>query len=114
MRSRHLVEFAPQVVFRHPVVRFCVYHSTRSHNNLGFIGRWRLRMTRASIPDRVAWQSWMAVRGPDDAVASITAFAAVLLAVPYRAHSAFWLGTWRLPASSPLVICCRRISAGGA
>ena len=77
------------------VTPWCASSSTtapRSRNNVGFIGGWRLRVTRASI--RIGSRGirgWL--RGPDDAVASIIGFAAVLLAVPYRAHSAFWLGT---------------------
>lgn len=46
MRTRNLVEFGPQVVSRHPLVRSVVYHSTRSRNKRGFIGRWWLRATR--------------------------------------------------------------------
>ena len=88
-----MVEFGPQVVFRHPLVGSVVYQSTPLSHNAGFIGRCRLRMTRASIRIGSRGILGMAARGPVDAVASIIAFAAVLLAVPYRAHSAFWLGT---------------------
>jgi hypothetical protein len=71
MRSRDLVESAPQVVFRHPLVGSDVYQSTPLSHNAGFIGRWRLRMTRASIRIGPRGILGMAARGPDDAVASI-------------------------------------------
>jgi len=75
------------------VVRFCVYHSTRLSQQPRIHRALAAADDAGQHPDRVAWQLWMAVRGPDDAVASIIVFAAVPLAVPYRAHSALWLGT---------------------
>jgi hypothetical protein len=70
MRTRDLVEFGPQVVFRHP---WCAQSSTRaprSCNNAGFIGRWRLRATRASIRIGSRGILGMAARGLDDAMAA--------------------------------------------
>jgi hypothetical protein len=59
---RDLVEFGLQVVFRHPLVRFVVYHSTpfsqqrRIHRGLAAAG------DAGQHPDRVAWHSGMASR----------------------------------------------------
>ncbi len=49
MRTRDLVEFGLQVVFRHPLVRFVVYHSTPFSQQRRIHRGWRLRVTRASI-----------------------------------------------------------------
>ena len=70
MRTRDLVEFGPQVVFRHPLVRSVVYQSTplsqqrRIHRALAAAG------DAGQHPDRVAWHLGMAARGLDDAVAA--------------------------------------------
>ena len=60
MRTRDLVEFGPQVVFRHPLVRFVVYHNTllsqqrRIHRALAAAG------DAGQHPDRVAWHwGWL-------------------------------------------------------
>ena len=55
------------------VTPWCASSSTRaprSRNNAGFIGRWRLRVTRASIRIGSRGILGMAARGPDDAVAA--------------------------------------------
>ena len=55
MRTRDLVEFGPQVVFRHPLVRSVVYQSTplsqqrRIHRALAAAG------DAGQHPDRVTW-----------------------------------------------------------
>jgi hypothetical protein len=55
MRTRDLVEFGPQVVFRRPLVRSVVYQSTpllqqrRIHRALAAAG------DAGQHPDRVAW-----------------------------------------------------------
>jgi hypothetical protein len=54
MRTGDLVELGPQVVFRHPWWAPSFTRAPRSRNNVGFIGRWRLRVTRASI--RIGWR----------------------------------------------------------
>ena len=70
MRTRDLVEFGPQVVFRRPLVRSVVYQSTpllqqrRIHRALAAAG------DAGQHPDRVAWHLGMAARGLDDAVAT--------------------------------------------
>ncbi len=70
MRTRDLVEFGPQVVFRHPLERSVVYHSTplsqqrRIHRTLAAAG------DAGKHPDRVEWHSGMAACRPDDATAA--------------------------------------------
>src|ERR1700686_1305838 len=67
---KDLVEFTPQVAFRHPLVRAAAYHLTPlSQRRL--IHRALADASEASEqPDRVAWHRGIAALGPDDAVAA--------------------------------------------
>ena len=104
MRTRDLVEFGPQVVFRHSLVCSVVCHGTplsqqrRIHRALADAG------DAGQHPDRVAWHWGMAARGPDDAVAARLEQAAG------RAHASA-VGTRPRRRSGPARLSCRWMGA---
>jgi len=67
---KDLVEFTPQVVFRHPLVRSAAYHLTPLSQRRLIHQALADASDPSEQPDRVAWHLGIAALGPDDAVAA--------------------------------------------
>jgi DNA-binding CsgD family transcriptional regulator len=67
---KDLVEFTPQVVFRHPLVRSAAYHLTPLSQRRLIHEALADASEAGEEPDRVAWHRGIAALGPDDAVAA--------------------------------------------
>ena len=67
---KDLVEFTPQVEFRHPLVRSAAYHLTPLSQRRLIHRALADAIEVSEQPDRVAWHLGIAALGPDDAVAA--------------------------------------------
>ncbi|HMD91083.1 MAG TPA: AAA family ATPase, partial [Trebonia sp.] len=64
---RDLVDFTPEVVFRHPLVRSVVYYATPLRRRRLIHQALADASEAGEEPDRVAWHLGMAAAGPDEA-----------------------------------------------